>query len=295
MPISDRDYMKGEHPPTCTCDECVKKRLGKIKHQKHYKFPTGQTSAIKEKTTQRENPVKERLGHKKIKNWLIALLLIFSLSIVGLGISLFVKNFIPLWVLLGFSIIYSVEKWFYNFTIRHKLLGKVYRLLLNLSILSLFGLIVWTGFKLFSHNLIQNTFIGALLFLFELICFIWIFRIITRNSWRQPSMKLTVFSLICLFLIFSFAVVQPMAGYKNVAVSKITALINEQKVKADARQAAEENKRDLEKAEMAACLVKILHPREQRSLLAAFLEWYNVEKMRREKLLRVQTGGGKRC
>jgi ABC-type Fe3+-siderophore transport system permease subunit len=34
-------------------------------------------------------------------------------------------------------------------------------------------------------------------------------------------MKLTVFSLICLFLIFAFAGVQPMTDYKNVAIDKI--------------------------------------------------------------------------
>lgn len=31
MPLSDRDYIKGSHPPTCTCTECVAKRL---KHRK---------------------------------------------------------------------------------------------------------------------------------------------------------------------------------------------------------------------------------------------------------------------
>jgi hypothetical protein len=34
-------------------------------------------------------------------------------------------------------------------------------------------------------------------------------------------MKLTVISLICLFLIFSFAGVQPMTDYKDVAIDKI--------------------------------------------------------------------------
>lgn len=29
MPIADRDYVRGKHPPTCTCKECVRKRLKK--------------------------------------------------------------------------------------------------------------------------------------------------------------------------------------------------------------------------------------------------------------------------
>jgi hypothetical protein len=33
MPISDRDYIRGQHPPTCTCAECVARRLNKVKKQ----------------------------------------------------------------------------------------------------------------------------------------------------------------------------------------------------------------------------------------------------------------------
>ena len=29
MPISDRDYMRGSHPPSCTCVECTNRRLRK--------------------------------------------------------------------------------------------------------------------------------------------------------------------------------------------------------------------------------------------------------------------------
>ena len=33
MPISDRDYVRGKHPPTCTCKECTNRRLGKLTKQ----------------------------------------------------------------------------------------------------------------------------------------------------------------------------------------------------------------------------------------------------------------------
>jgi len=33
MPISDRDYVRGKHPPTCTCKECTERRLGKVLSQ----------------------------------------------------------------------------------------------------------------------------------------------------------------------------------------------------------------------------------------------------------------------
>jgi hypothetical protein len=37
MPLSDRDYMKGKHPPSCTCVDCVNKRLGIVTHRNRHK------------------------------------------------------------------------------------------------------------------------------------------------------------------------------------------------------------------------------------------------------------------
>ena len=59
----------------------------------------------------------------------------------------------------------------------------------------------------------------------ELIVFIWACRVVSKNSWRQPSMKLTVFSLICLFVIFAFAGVQPLSIYKDSIFDKMGSLI----------------------------------------------------------------------
>jgi len=158
---------------------------------------------------------REKAGNYKIKNWLVALLFIFALCITGLGVSIFIGSFIPLWLLFGFSFIFSIEKWFYYFTRKYKTLGKLYRLLLNLSILSLLGLIIWTGIKLFSQQFIHGQLIGSIIFLAELVFFVWMWRIVSKNSWRWPSMKLTVFSLICLFVIFAFAGVKPFADSKT--------------------------------------------------------------------------------
>ena len=33
MPLSDRDYIKGEHPPTCTCVRCCQSRLWGVRTQ----------------------------------------------------------------------------------------------------------------------------------------------------------------------------------------------------------------------------------------------------------------------
>jgi len=167
----------------------------------------GKKEAVKNK--------REKKSNYKIQNWLIALLFIFAFCIIGLGVSIFVGSFIPLWLTFGFSFIYSIEKWFYYFTRKHKGLGKLYRLLLNLSILSLLGLIVWSGIKVFSQQFVHSQLIGSLVFLAELVLFVWMWRIVSKNSWRWPSMKLTGFSLICLFVIFAFAGVPPMSVYKD--------------------------------------------------------------------------------
>lgn len=183
---------------------------------------SGNTGSLKAKNADKKL-VQKTYGHNiQVQNWLIALMLTFALSIVGLGISMFVGSFIPLWLILGFSIIYSIEKWFSYFTRKYKGIGKLYRFLLNLSVLSLLGLLVWTGIELFSQQFVQNSLVGSLVFLAEFIFFIWMWKVVAKNSWRWPSMKLTIFSLLCLCVIFAFAGVQPMADYKDNILSKMS-------------------------------------------------------------------------
>lgn len=173
---------------------------------------------------------------KKPPNWLLALLLVFSLSILGLGASFLTGSLIPFWLLFSFSIIYSIEKWFSQVTRKSKAIGKLYRLLLNLGILSILGLLIWSGIKLFSGSFHYNPVIGSLIFLAEFVFFIWVWKVVARNSWRWPSMKLTIFSLICLLLIFTFAGVQPFSTYKDNLVTNW----KEYQVEQAAQQAAKE-------------------------------------------------------
>lgn len=170
-----------------------------------------------------------QLKNVSIPPWVLALLFIFSFSVLGLGISKFIGNFIPFWLLLGFSLIFAVEKWFYYFLRRSKAISSLYRIILNLSILSLIGLIIWTGSKLFSSQFLQNALIGSLVFIGELISLIWLWKTVAKNSWRKPSMELTVFVLLIIGIIFAFAGVQPIASYKDDAVGKFNAFFAQQK------------------------------------------------------------------
>lgn len=253
MPFSDRDYVRGKHPPSCTCVDCCEKRLKQLKKEVHSDYVSycprcGQksfwhnlkeqkyeclnlkckyvgSSPDKIKTIDNGKEADKNQTPKVVKsptpNWLRSLLLIFSLTFIGLVISTLVGSIIPFCILFGFSVIFSIEKWFSHDTRKHKWLGRLYRLIINLGILSLFGLVIWSGIKLFSHQFVQSVLMGSILFVAEFVFFIWLWRIVSKNSWRWPSMKLTTFTLICLFLVFAFAGVQPMSSYKDAALSKI--------------------------------------------------------------------------
>jgi glucan phosphoethanolaminetransferase (alkaline phosphatase superfamily) len=194
----------------------------------------------------------KKIYRDRNKNWLLSLFLVVALSLVGWGVSMLISSLIPFWLLLGFSVIYSIEKWLFYYTRKYKIVGKIYRAILNLSVLSLLGLLVWSGVSLFTQQFMQSPIVGSLVFLAELVAFIWACKVVSRNSWRQPSMKLTVLSVICLFLIFAFAGVKPFTDYKDTSIDKITGFINEQQIKAEERKVAEENRRAAEKAEMDA-------------------------------------------
>jgi len=214
------------HPPMCTCAECTKRRLARKQSVwsrvgNHLSFKITEKSPI--------SPPQQTVITKNMRllfSWLFSLLLIFSCTIIGLGVTLFIGTAIPLYLLLGFSITLSIEKWFYfpTATIKYKYIGRLYRLFLNLSALSLVGTIIWSGIKLFSQQYFSNPLIGSLVFLAELTFFAWIWRVISRNSWRWPSMKLTVFVLLVIFIVLAFAGVNPFSTYKDTIIDRISNL-----------------------------------------------------------------------
>jgi len=150
----------------------------------------------------------------QIPNWLLALLLIFALSVLGLGLNTLTRSSVPFWLLLGFSTIFSVEKWFRKATL-NKPIGKLYRLVLNLALLSILSLLIWSSFQLAAKQLASTPLISSIVFLAELVFLIWMWRKVAKNSWRFPSMKLTVFTLVCIALVFAFAGVPPLSIYKD--------------------------------------------------------------------------------
>jgi hypothetical protein len=225
MPIQDRDYARGPHPPNCSCVECTKKRLAEMRGETHEDYMSERPrfhGTPSRKTVGNMGGQKPHSPRPHIPNWLKPILLIGALSICGLIANRFLASLIPFWLLLGFSVFYSIEKWLGYYTRKYKIVGRIYRLILNLSLLSLLGLLVWSGVALFTQRFMQTPLIGSFVFLIEIAVFIWLGRVVSKNGWRQPSMKLTVFSLTCLFFIFSFAGVQPLSDYKDTLFGSIS-------------------------------------------------------------------------
>jgi hypothetical protein len=181
---------------------------------------TKKNSIDKTHLTTRDNTEKTVPPHgtnkrTKIPKWVIAVMLIVICSLTGLTINLLINELFPITLLIGFSIIFSIDRWFVYYTKKYKAIGILYRIILNLSILSLLGILIWFGINLFSQQFDENVVVSSLIFLAEIVLFIWLWRIVKRNSWRHPSMKLTLLCLIIAFLVFAFAGVEPMATYKN--------------------------------------------------------------------------------
>lgn len=133
-----------------------------------------------------------------------------------------------------------------------KFLGvDIYRLFLNLLLLSTFGFLIWFGIKLFGEHAFDAT-VGSIVFIVSFVFFIWLWRHVKRNSWRNPSIKLTIVCLIALFIVTAFAGVQPMVSYKDGVANKVTTTWDNWQSEQEQKRIAEEDRRAAEKAEMQA-------------------------------------------
>ena len=164
---------------------------------------------------------RRRGSSETVPDWLKALLLVFALSIVGLAAGALVGKTYLFWVLFGFGSIFSIEKWFGHITRKHRSVGKAYRLGLNLGMLSISGLLIWTAVEVFSQHVGAGPLAGTIVLLAELSFVVWLWRVVLKNSWRWPSMKLTVLCLAIVFVVAAFAGVQPLATYKDRVVDAL--------------------------------------------------------------------------
>lgn len=104
-----------------------------------------------------------------------------------------------------------------------------YRLFLNLLVFSLLGFTIWWGIKLFSRDNFFNPLVDSLIFIAEIISFIFLCIHTRANSWRPPNIFITAITLIVIAVIFAFAGVEPISSFKDSIIGKWDTYRSEQK------------------------------------------------------------------
>jgi len=93
------------------------------------------------------------------------------------------------------------------------------KLLLCLLVIAGIGIVAWTGYRLFTHQI--ATVIGTLTFLAEIGLLIWIAQVLRSSRFRQrkPSFNLVFWSLVAIALACAFAGIEPMSSAKDEVTS----------------------------------------------------------------------------
>jgi hypothetical protein len=96
---------------------------------------------------------------------------------------------------------------------------------INIAVLFLFGVLVWLGYRLFTHSFGIDPIIGAVIFIACVAGWILLIRLMESRKyrWVRPSLKLTTFCIIAVILVLSFAGVQPLSDYKDIVIDEISA------------------------------------------------------------------------
>jgi hypothetical protein len=96
---------------------------------------------------------------------------------------------------------------------------------INIAVLFLFGVLVWLGYRLFTHSLGIDPIIGVVIFIACVAGWILLLRLTQTGiyRWVRPSLTLTTLCVIAVVLVLSFAGVQPLSDYKDRAISEISA------------------------------------------------------------------------
>lgn len=93
----------------------------------------------------------------------------------------------------------------------------IIKLCLNLAILAILGLLIKYGYNLFGQPAISQgeALKGAGIFIVGIVGWILLIKLSRRGLYGdiQPSLKLTILSVVAIIIIFGLAGVQPIAGY----------------------------------------------------------------------------------
>ncbi len=200
MPLDDRDYIRSQHPPTCTCTKCVNRRLKRLRKEAHPDYIS----------------VCPRCGKKSLfYNGKDKIYECLNLKCKALGYTLEdIKGYSREPSSISHPTKSTSRKFRYP-----KPLKSLIRLCLNLTVLAGLVLLIRHSYFLFTHKL--SALSGSISLIIGIT--IWVLLIKFLNSkyrWVKPSFKLTTFLTIVVLLIFTFAGVQPMSTYKDALIEK---------------------------------------------------------------------------
>lgn len=99
---------------------------------------------------------------------------------------------------------------------------------INIAVLFLFGILVWLGYRLFTHSFGIDPIIGVVIFIACVAGWILLIRLTESRKyrWVRPSLKLTTLCVIAVILVLTFSGVQPLSDYKDRVISEISARLS---------------------------------------------------------------------
>lgn len=156
--------------------------------------------------------------------WLKTALSVLAGFLAGLVISNISEIGYSLPLITGASAIFAIDKWHRRLTTRFGLLGALYKLVLNLAVLALVGLIIWAGVQIIRLSLDTDYSAYVFILIVELVIFVYLARVLSTNSWRRPKLVPTFFLALFIAIGLAFAGVEPLAAYKDSVMEFFTSL-----------------------------------------------------------------------
>jgi len=249
LPANIQNNVQRKHPRDCICERCCANNLQLLGKQNHPDFTSycpkcGQKTLWRDFKTEYYECLNTKCGLKENdlnavenkyrgkKDWntlkspmakpIIALVVTLTVSVIALVISSVFGNTLFFWLLFGFASTFSLEQWLGYYTKKYRPISIFYRVVLNLSVLSILWVLIQSGIKLFAIKPLTFPILNSVLIVLEFVLFIWLWRVISKNSWRWPSMKITLLTVACVVLILSFIGMEPLALYKDKSIAFIS-------------------------------------------------------------------------
>jgi uncharacterized protein YkwD len=190
------------HPPNCTCRECTQRRLKASKNASR----TGVCPVCRRKSLFYNS----HSGRYECLN--------LRCKATGRTLSE-IRRTRPIYPpRISLPPLQAIKKWTPQRLWWHVPLA-IRKLFLNLLVIAAFGLAVWTGYILFTH---QTTPVkGTIVFLVVVGFLIWFISVVRSRRYRytKPSFKLVFWALVGICLVCAFAGVEPLSTIKDEGIA----------------------------------------------------------------------------